>query len=470
MLDQHVRILVVDDEEPFRKLLEKSLARSGASVVGVGSGEKALERAREADFDLAIIDIAMPGMSGLDLLARLKADFPAMEAIVITGHASIESAIEAMKRGAYDYVEKPLKMSELGLLVEKALEKRRLATENRSLRDELRRREPPAEIIGESAAIRDLRALIDRFAAADAPVLITGESGTGKELAARAIHRRSPRAERPFVAINCGALQETLLENELFGHVRGAFTGATAERRGLFELADRGTLFIDEVCEMGAGIQKKFLRVLESGEFRRLGENKERKVDVRIVAATNREIEREVAEGRFREDLYYRLNVLEVRMPPLRARRDDVPVLVRHFLDRNRRPDGRRATISAAALDRLVRYDWPGNVRELLNVLERAMIVSREPEIGVADLPDLTPRAPLSAQVRANGHGGGNGSGGGAIFAAEAESASTLEEMERRHVLRVLESCGGNKTKAAIELGISLRSLYRKLEKFASSV
>jgi DNA-binding NtrC family response regulator len=462
-LDPSIRVLVVDDEEPFRRLLERNLARSGATVVGAGSGEQALERARELDFDVALLDIAMPGISGIELLSRLRADHPALEAIVMTGHGTIESAIEAMKLGAYDYLEKPLKMSELGLLIERALEKRRLATENRTLRDELRRREPPAEIAGESTPVLEVLALIERYAAAPAPVLVLGESGTGKELAARAIHRRGPRAERPFIAINCGALQETLLENELFGHVRGAFTGAVSERRGLFEVADKGTLFIDEVCEMSPGIQKKFLRVLELGEFRRLGETAVRKVDVRIVAATNREIEREVHEGRFREDLFYRLNVLQVRMPALRERRADVPVLVRHFLERHRRPDGARASVAPAALERLVRYDWPGNVRELFNVLERAVIVARGHEIGLPDLPDLTPRGPLAPPP-------GNGSGAPARAAAhpgEEAASSTLDELERRHVMRVLEACGGNKTRAAIELGISLRSLYRKLEKFA---
>jgi two-component system response regulator AtoC len=451
-----IRVLVV--EEPFRRLLERSLTRSGAVAVGAASAEQALERARDAEFDVCLLDIAMPGLSGIELLSRLKADYPALEAIVMTGHGTIESAIEAMKLGAYDYLEKPLKMSELALVIEKAVEKRRLATENRRLKDELRRRDAPADIVGESTAIRQVVALIERYAAAPAPVLILGESGTGKELAARAIHGRGPRAERPFVAINCGALQETLLENELFGHVRGAFTGATAERRGLFELADKGTLFIDEVCEMSPAIQKKFLRVLELGEFRRLGEGRERKVDVRVVAATNREIEREVAEGRFREDLYYRLNVLQVRMPPLRERREDIPGLVRHFVARYRRPDGTHAAVARAAVERLQRYDWPGNVRELFNVLERAMIVSRGPEIGIADLPDLTPRA-LAGGGAARGGAAANGDGG---------AATRLEDAERRHIVRVLEACGGNKTKAAMELGISLRSLYRKLEKFAA--
>ncbi len=463
-----VRILVVDDEEPFRKLLERNLSRSGAVVRGAGSAEQALLTLRGFEPDLAILDISMPGLSGLELLARLRAGHPATEAVMLTGHATIDTAIEAMKLGAYDYLEKPLKMAELAVIIEKMLEKRRLSTENRTLKDELKRREPAADIVGESRPMREVLALVDRVAATNAPVLILGESGTGKELVARAIHRRSPRAERSLIAINCGALQETLLENELFGHVKGAFTGATGERRGLFELADRGTMFIDEVCEMGHGVQKKFLRVLENGEFRRLGDGVERKVDVRVVAATNRDVEREVVEGRFREDLYYRLNVVMVRLPSLRERKDDIPRLVAHFVEQygRRSPGAVPPRVEPAALEKLQRYDWPGNVRELFNILERGMIVSRTGSIGPDDIPDLVPRGfvapPPFALPPAR-------SPASPPPAGSASGAHTLDDIEREHVLRTIQGCGGNKTKAAMELGISLRALYRKLEKYAGA-
>ncbi|MFC1707155.1 sigma-54-dependent transcriptional regulator [Planctomycetota bacterium] len=445
--DRPVQVLVVDDEEPFRKLIERNLRRQGAQVDGAGTGERALELIEIKEYEVAILDIRMPGISGIELLSELKAVRPVTEAIVITGHATIDSAIEAMKLGAYDYVEKPLKMSELGLLVEKASEKYRLAMENFMLRDELMRREPPSEIVCATSCMAEVLSLIDTYAGHEAPVLILGESGTGKELAARGLHRRGPRAGGPFVAINCGALQETLLENELFGHTKGAFTGAVSDRSGLFEHADRGTLFIDEVCEMGPNLQKKFLRVLEDGIVRRLGDVAERSVSVRIVAATNRDLDREVREGRFREDLYYRLNVLPLLMPPLRDRLDDIELLAKHYLERFGRRSGRTRGLSAAAVARLRGHRWPGNVRELFNVLERALIVSQDGVVAAEDLPQLGPGA------RPVGDGAPTQSG-------------TLEDIERRHVLRTLKETGGNKTQAARKLGISLRSLYRKLQRY----
>ncbi|GIW70632.1 MAG: sigma-54-dependent Fis family transcriptional regulator [Planctomycetota bacterium] len=443
-----VRVLVVDDEEPFRKLLQRNLARGGMEVDGAGSGEEALRRLSSREYDVAVVDIAMPGMSGLELLARVRQQQPETEVIVITGHASVDSAIEAMKRGAYDYVQKPLKMSELAVLIQKAHERRRLADENRSLREERRRAAPAPLLVGTSPAMQQVRELIARYAASSAPVLIHGESGTGKELAARAIHAASPRRDAAFVAINCGALQETLLENELFGHAPGAYTGATREHRGLFEVADRGTLFIDEVCEMGPELQKKFLRVLELGELRRLGDTRTRRVDVRVIAATNRAPEAEVRAGRFRADLYFRLAVLPLEMPPLRERPGDLPLLVRHYLELHGRRSGEPRRLTRAALERLLQHSWPGNVRELFNVLERALIVTRTPEIDAEDLP------PLDRGL------GGEGTGPG------CPALATLEEVERRHIERTLRATGGNKTRAAAELGISLRSLYRKLEKY----
>ncbi|RME74986.1 MAG: sigma-54-dependent Fis family transcriptional regulator [Planctomycetota bacterium] len=447
------RVLVVDDEAPLRRLLLRNLARGGMVLRGAASGEEALDWLQRERFDVAVIDIAMPGMGGMRLLERLQRDWPEIEVIMITGHGTVETAIEAMKRGVYDYVQKPLKMSELAVLIRNAAERRTLRAENVALREQRRRSEPPAEIVGRSAVMQALERLIDRYAPSRAPVLIQGESGTGKELVARALHARSDRADGPFVAINCGALQESLLENELFGHARGAYTGADGEQPGLFEVADGGTLFIDEVCEMGPEVQTRFLRVLELGELRRLGESRTRRVDVRVVAATNRDVEAEVRRGRFREDLYYRLAVLPIETPPLRERRDDIPLLVRHYLERHGRRGGAPRRLTAAAIELLQRHDWPGNVRELFNVLERALIVSNALEIGPEDLPPLD-------------RGLGRRAGASTAGSASETRCSTLEEVEARHIRRVLEATGGNKTRAAKELGISLRSLYRKLEKY----
>jgi DNA-binding NtrC family response regulator len=452
------RVLVVEDEKVQRELLERQLIRRGYEVVACGSGEEALARAAEQDCDLALLDLALPGISGLDTFKKLREIRPSIEAILLTGHGSLEIAIEAMKAGAFHYFSKPVKMAELEVYIGNACEKRRLARENRDLKEELVRTgiRGGVTIVGEHPAIERARELINKVASSPSPVLVEGESGTGKDLAARAIHAASTRAERPYVAINCGALSETLLENELFGHVAGAFTGATKEGRGLFEVADGGTLFIDEVCEMSLEIQKKFLRVLENGEFRRLGEARVRKADVRVIAATNRIMKEEVAAGRFREDLSYRLNVLSVCMPPLRERISDVPLLVDHFLkrDAHRYPKGARVT--PEALEAFGRYRWPGNVRELQNVLERGVILSADGVVRPEDCPGITasaaaptprPEKPPSAVMPI------------------PEDDVSLSELEKRHILQTLERCNGNKTLAARKLGVSLRSLYRKLEK-----
>jgi DNA-binding NtrC family response regulator len=460
------RILVVEDEKTFRELLERQLARRGYEVIGCGSGEEAVVRAQELECDLALLDLALPGISGIDTFKKLRELRPSIEAIMLTGHGSLEIAIEAMKAGAFHYFSKPVKMAELEVYIGNACEKRRLARENRDLKEELARTglREGAVIVGEHPVIERVRELISKVAASPSPVLVEGESGTGKDLAARAIHAASTRRDRAYVAINCGALSESLLENELFGHVAGAFTGATKDGRGLFEVADGGTLFIDEVCEMSLEIQKKFLRVLENGEFRRLGEARVRKADVRVIAATNRIMKDEVAAGRFRDDLSYRLNVLAVRMPPLRERLSDVPLLVDHFLkrDAHRYPKGARVTEDALTLFRT--YRWPGNVRELQNVLERGVILSPHGVVRPEDCPGLTqdttappPRAvPVSGPVAV---------AGGGDLPQGASSDVSLSELEKRHILQTLERCQGNKTLAAKKLGVSLRSLYRKLEK-----
>jgi DNA-binding NtrC family response regulator len=453
------RILVVEDEKTFRDLLERQLVRRGYEVFAAGSGEEALVKASEVEVDLALLDLALPGISGIDTFKKLRELKPSIEAIMLTGHGTLESAIEAMKAGAFHYFSKPVKLAELEVYIANACEKRRLARENRDLKEELARTwtREGAVIIGAHPAIARVQELIGKVAASPSPVLVEGESGTGKDLAARAIHATSPRRDRAYVAINCGALSENLLENELFGHVAGAFTGATKEVRGLFEVADGGTLFIDEVCEMSLEIQKKFLRVLENGEFRRLGEARVRKADVRIIAATNRVMKAEVGAGRFREDLSYRLNVLSVRMPPLRERISDVPLLVDHFLRRDAHRHPRGARVTKEALELFMLYRWPGNVRELQNVLERGVILSPDGVVRPEDCPGLgqDEDEPIAIETPPP------------VPGAPAAPASelSLHELEKRHILQTLEKCQGNKTLAAKKLGVSLRSLYRKLEK-----
>ncbi len=452
-----MKILVVDDEEPLRDLLTRKLKRLEHTVYSAASGEEALALLPNLDVELFLLDISMPGMSGVELLRHLRDQGQTGEAVMLTGHATVNTAIEAMKLGAYDYLEKPIKFQTLLRVLQKAFEKFKLARENRVLRDELRRSSPDPTIIGESKPIMQVKDLISRVARTNSSVLIEGPSGTGKELVARAIHEQSPRAERSFVAINCGALNETLLENELFGHIKGAFTGAMQEQEGLFAAADRGTLFIDEVCEMGPSIQKKFLRVLENGEYMRLGEARVRQVDVRILAATNKDVTAEVESGNFREDLYYRLNVLHIAVPTLRERKSDIPLLVQHFLTHRPAITGMRFAIDDRAMLMLRDYAWPGNIRELANLLERAQILCRNTTLGVSDFPNLRPNSSSAHSGATESTLGGDG---GAV------DAGTLEDIECRHIDRTLKRCNGNKTLAARALGISLRSLYRKLEKF----
>jgi len=447
------KVLLVEDEAPLRDLLARRLGRLGYDVEAVGSAEEAL--AGPLDCDVAVCDLALPGLSGLELIGRLRAARPDAQAIVLTGQGSVATAIEAMKLGAYHYFEKPVKFDELALYVGGAVEKRRLAAENRDLKDGLARQARAERLVGSSAPVAELRSLIERVAQAPTPVLIEGETGTGKDLVARAIHQASPRRDRPYVALNCGALAESLLENELFGHVAGAFTGATKEQRGVFEVASGGTLFIDEVAEMSLEIQKKFLRVLENGEFRRLGESRTRVAEVRVIAATNRVLADLVAAGAFREDLYYRLNVVSIRTPPLREHPEDLTELVEELLGRVRASHGRDVSVEPDVLDAFATYAWPGNVRELRNVIERAVVLSPGPKIRLADCPGVIAEARAARPAPQEP---------AAPAAADAPS-DKLEDVERVHIQRVLESTGGNKTQAAKRLGVSLRTLYRRIEK-----
>ncbi len=478
-----ISLLVVDDEDPFRELLERKFRRKGYGVLAAPGGPAALARLEvlgATEIDVAVLDMSMPEMDGLELLRELRARNPSIEAIILTGNASIGNAVESVKGGAFHYLEKPIQFAELEAHVKRAWDKRRLAVENRDLRAELRRMRPSTEIIGASPQIERTRELIDRFAATDSSVLVEGDSGTGKELVARALHERSVRCDKPFIPINCGALNATLLENELFGHSRGSFTGADRDRPGLFEESHKGTLFIDEVCEMDLDVQKKFLRVLENGELRRLGEAKIRRVDVRIIAATNKVVKEEVARGRFRQDLFFRLDVLHLDLPPLHERAGDLSLLVDHFLqcNRGRFPQGVR--VADEVMDAFLRYRWPGNVRELFNLLERGSILSTDGVIRLRDVPGLVLEdAPASATPApappepSLGGGEIDGAAGGGPSVAlpgapvgSPDAAPTrLSEVEADHVRRILEECGGNKTQAAKLLGISLRSLYRKLEK-----
>jgi len=440
-----LRLLIVDDDEALRQTLARRFQRLGMAVAEAADGEEALAKAGHAPYDVALLDLHMPGMTGIELLGQLKERWPELEAIMLTGHGSIETAIQAMKQGAYDYLTKPFQLPELEVHVQKAYEKVRLARRERQWVEQLRYESPRYSLVGSSPGLQRVLRLIEKVAPTDSTVLVRGASGTGKELVARALHMNSPRRERPLVTINCAALQETLLESELFGHEKGAFTGALQAKPGLFEVAEGGTLFIDEIAEMAPGLQAKLLRVLEDGHYRRVGGTQETHADVRVVAATNKPLEEEMKAGRFREDLYYRLAVVTIELPLLRERPRDIPDLVEHFLT-TRQVGPTRSRIDPEAAAALAQYSWPGNVRELANVLERAQILAENHVITLDDLPDsIVDAAPL---------------------AVAGADPGLLREVERRHVLEVLEEYKGNKVQAARALGISRRALYRLIAKY----
>jgi DNA-binding NtrC family response regulator len=375
-MSERVRLLVVDDEAPFRQLLANRFTRRGHAVSAAATGEEALRFGAEQAFDVAILDLRLPDLDGLAVLGELKEMQPEIEVIMLTGQAGIDTAVEAMRRGAYDYRSKPCELADLEVLVGKAFEKAGLARQNWGLREALARRDPCLEIVGESRPIAALKDLIARVADSDSAVHILGERGAGKELVARAIHRASPRKGNPLVAVNCAALNESLLESELFGHAQGAFTGAVDPRPGLLEAADGGTLFLDEVGEMSAALQARLLRVLDLGEFHRVGDPRARRADFRLLSATNRDLRDAVQRGTFRKDLYSLLNVVTIRVPPLRERREDIPSLLTHFLRRHRAGRGEEGRVAPDVLALLTEYPWPGNVRELENVIERAVILA----------------------------------------------------------------------------------------------
>lgn len=440
-------ILIVEDESKMRDLLKKILSGEGFRVQITGNGNDALALIREIPFDIVITDVKMPGLDGIELLKAVKKIASQTYVIVMTAFGTIDAAVEAMKHGAYHYLSKPFKMDEIRFLMKKILEEKALREEVLHLRREVTRRYQYHNIIGKSKAMREIFDLIDKVAQGRSTVLIHGKSGTGKELVAKAIHFNSPRKNRAFVPVNCSAIPETLLESELFGHIKGAFTGAVATHVGLFEEADGGTLFLDEVGELSPAIQVKLLRVLQEREIKPVGGTQSRKIDIRLITATNRDLHEMVKEGTFREDLYYRLNVIPIHLPPLKVRTEDIPLLVRHFLTRfgkeNQRPE---MTISREALHPLMNYSWPGNIRELENIIERAVILCKENEVTRDDLP------PHLLQESADNRRGPD------------LLHLSLREVEMAHIKRVLESVGGHKMKAAEILRIDRRTLYRKLQ------
>ncbi len=449
----NARVLVVDDKENIRKLLEKVLEGT-ADVKTAADGRQALGMLAAGDFDVVLSDIRMPELDGMTLLREAKAAYPDVEVVLMTGYGSVTDAVAAMKQGAYDYLSKPFEPDEALLVVQRAVERKRLREQARTLKAAVA---GVGNLVGESTAMQRVFELVRRAASSDATVLVMGESGTGKELVARAIHDGSERKDGPFIAVNCGALPENLIESELFGHTKGSFTGAQGDKRGLFEEAAHGSIFLDEVGDLPLQLQVKLTRVLQEHAVRRVGAAEERKVDVRVMAATNVDLKSAVAAGRFREDLFYRLNIFPIRLPPLRDRRDDIPLLAMSFLDRHgsrlrNRPEG----FTADALTALVRYDWPGNVRELENVVQRALAVLDGTRVGLGDLPEE-----VSSNVSARGK-----------KAPKAASLSYRDYLElarerasRDYLVDLLDACEGNVTRAAEKAGLQRESLHRLLKR-----
>jgi DNA-binding NtrC family response regulator len=445
-------LLVVDDEVELMQALCDSLRGHHYLVKGVSTPAEALEEFQHGDFDLLLTDLMMPGIDGIQLLRKALEIDPNVIGIVMTGQGTVQTAVEAMKVGAFDYILKPFKLSAVLPILNRALEVRRLRVENVRLKAHVERlafESTRLQMIGSGSAMEKVLQMIEKVAGTDSTVLVRGPSGAGKELVARALHHNSRRRDKPMVTINCAALQETLLESELFGYEKGAFTGAGQVKRGLFEVAEGGTLFIDEIAEMSPGMQAKLLRVLEDGHYRRVGGTHEYHADVRVIAATNKPLEAEQKSGRFREDLYYRLNVISIVLPPLKERKEDLPALIEHFLT-TRQIGKARCHVDPDAMEALLAYDWPGNVRELANVLERAQILAENNTITVDDLPEnmvtVVPRRIEPAR--------------------ESEQPLNLRDIERRHVAQVLQQMKGNKVHAAKALGVSRRALYRLIAKY----
>jgi len=444
-----IRVLIVDDEFQLLEAFKKKLSKEGMEVFTASNGQEAMSIITEETLDIGLFDIKLPDTDGVDLLGRLRETQPTAEVIMLTGYASVDTAIRSMKLGAYDYLTKPVKLSELHTVILKAYEKKQLKEKTIVLEEQLQRIEVHDKLVGDSKEINIVKKAISLVGNSNVPVLILGETGTGKELVARAIHAQSSRAGSPFRIINASNLQESILESELFGYKKGAFTGAQTDKVGLLQIATRGTFFVDEVADMGMPIQSKLLRVLETGAFRKLGDTKEITVDVRFIFATNKVIEEEVKANRFRKDLFYRLNTFVIQVPPLRDRKDDIPILTKYFLEKHARKGSRKA-VSKQAMNLLVAYHWPGNVRELANVIERAILISaNRSEIISDDLPQ-TIALPSFATVERK--------------RALSQDTLRLDSMEKEHIEKVLEFADGNKSKAARLLGISRKKLYQKIE------
>jgi DNA-binding NtrC family response regulator len=443
-----LRILFADDERPLRELMRLELPRLGHDVTAFEDGRKAVSAIEAGNYDVALLDIRMPGFTGIEVLRHIKDVSPETEVILLTGHATVETAVEALRHGAFDYLTKPCKMAELDSLLQRIAEKRALVHRSMALEARLKGIEGNARLVGSSPSMNKVQSMIAKVAPTDSTVLVLGETGTGKEVVARALHDQSKRAGMPFVPVNCGALPEHLVESELFGHRKGAFTGADQNRKGLFEVANGGTLFLDEVGELPKGMQAKLLRFLESREIRRVGENEPFQVDVRVVCATNRGLRDMVAKDEFREDLFFRINTFEINLPSLKERRDDIPSLAEHLLARAAK--GRSTSgIAPSAISALTRYDWPGNVRELANVMEHAHILAGGDPITADHLPSQLTRTGAAAS--------------GVDALANADRVLSLHDIEMQYICKVLERNQGNKPETARQLGISLKTLYNKL-------
>ena len=436
-----MELLVVDDDDELREDVCRYFSQDGYNVSEAADGAHALNLVAQRAFDIIVLDMMMPGMSGLEVLEKLKESGSDSEVVMLSGQGTIKTAVDAMKLGASEFLTKPVSLADLEQLLLKTIESRELKKENEQLRAVVKQQSPPSDIVGESAAMKNVFRLIERTAGSRDPILIQGESGTGKELVARALHAKSPLADKPLVVINCAALPETLLESELFGHEKGAFTGAVSTKQGLFEIADGGTLFIDEFGELAAPLQAKLLRVLEDGSLRRVGSVKQRRVNVRIIAATNRDMEKEVQEGKFREDLYYRINVLTIPLPPLREREGDIPLLLKHFA-------GVEWDFEPNAMAILERYSWPGNVRQMQNAIKRAQILAEDETILVENLPPEIVQGVKSAPAPPPG------------------TRCDLDTLTKLHIEEMYAQHKGNKARTARALGIGRRTLYRLLEKF----
>ncbi len=451
------KILVADDEKSMREFLDIMLKKEGYKVTLASNGEEVMKLIEKDIFDLALVDIRMPRQDGISALKRIKSISPETVVIMMTAYASADTAIKAMKEGAYDYITKPFKIDEIKLIIQNALEKKHLQKENLLLKQVVRDRYHFENIIGQSSKMLELYDLLEKVAPTKTNILITGESGTGKELVAKAIHYNSPRKDKPFVTLNCGAIPESLIESELFGHMRGAFTDAISTKKGLFEVADEGTIFLDEISELPLMMQVKLLRVLQDGEFKRVGGTEDIRVDVRIISATNKNLEEAVREKQFREDLFYRLNVIQVKIPSLRERKEDIPLLTSHFLKRYSEELGKQISqISPEALRVLVQYDYPGNVRELQNIIERAMALETSQELTAQNLSSYieeqlpSKKRPLDLEIPSEG----------------VDLEKIVEDVERTLLLKALDRTKGIKKKAAELLHINFRSMRYRLEKY----